>query len=160
MPATDSAANTFGATRPLGDYRVAKWRGEDFGQFEEWIRDRREKQARTVLMRGVAERLVSGETVARILVDLRVQPIGIGEMLDEGRTREGMNFALWLSLRQQQPELALADVPSLEGGDYKPWQLLQWIVGLDALPMPTGDADLEDPDDPPAGTGLSASQDS
>jgi len=154
-PKPANAADTFGATRPLGPYQCARWRGKERGQFEAWVRDRREREARKVAFRSVDERLITAAEATRILIDVRSQPLGLSDLLNELRAQDAFLYAAWLGLRQCHPELKLDQVGDINMGGTSPNDLVMWLVGLDAVAEPSEDTERRNPNDPPSPSGSS-----
>jgi len=150
-----NGADTFGATKPLGDYQCSRWRGKERGQFEQWVRDRREREARKVAFRAVDERQITAAEATRIVIEIRMHPLGLSDLLNELRAQDAFHYAVLLGLRQNHKGLTLADVPDIDMGGTSPNDLVMWLIGLDAVAEPSEDAERRDPSDPPPPSGSS-----
>lgn len=157
--ASPGASDAFGGTRALKDSSGREWRlsrltGAALGTLEEWIKDRREADARTSTAKA---RGLSIEAREDVIARARSRQVSFGDIYEAVLTPSGFRQLVLLSLRAEHPHDATLDtVADLEFEQGSIVGLALWIVGFDGLsgaastgygPRQDGEGD----DSPPAG---------
>lgn len=150
-PPAASVSDAFGGTRELSGYRLARWTLAEYADMSEFIKDRRERDARVALARTPG---LTPEQIGRITAELRAEPVTLRDFQREMDTPAGSRFALRLGLRQHHPQITERELADLERehGGFIP--VFVWLLGLDAITPAAGDGtEQEETDpDPPAQT--------
>jgi hypothetical protein len=125
----DDPTVSLGGTRQLGDLTLSRWRAKDWETFENWIRDRREAEARKSARNGPLV-AAARETV---IAEIRAKPLTTWDIYNHVATREGMVFALKLGLAQAHPTITDAQVEATRVRTATVARLVLWLLGLDAM---------------------------